>query len=133
MPMPDSDDELHFLREEVTNLRQAVESDPGNVDLRLLLVSRLLEVDQPQGAWHNCLFILKRHPDNIPALRLAKKSSEAAGAGYRAQEYVERLADLLATPNERIGSSGNRMRLIRGGREDSGKTRRPPERTRKLS
>lgn len=111
------EEELKALRKEVKELRQAIARSPENVDLRLLLISRLLEVDQPQGAWHNCLYVLKKHPNNVPALRLAKKAAETVGAQGRAQEYVRRLTDLLSTGTERRGR-GAGLRLIRGGRED---------------
>lgn len=112
------DEELKALRKEVKELRQAVVESPDDADLRLLLVSRLLEVDQPQGAWHNCIYLLKRDPNNIPALRLAKKAAETVGARDRAGEYIERLADLLSTDVEHQGPGGNSLRLIRGGRKD---------------
>lgn len=113
------EEELKALRKEVKELRQAVVDSPADVDLRLLLISRLLEVDQPQGAWHNCIFLLKKDPNNIPALSLAKKAAEIVGARDRADEYTERLTDLLSTDTERRGPGGTSLRLIRGGREDT--------------
>lgn len=127
------EEELKVLRKEVKGLRKAVELSPADVDLRLLLISRLLEVDQPQGAWHNCIYLLKQDPNNIPALRLAKKAAETVGAKYRADEYVERLTQLLSTDTERRSPGGNLFRLIRGGREDSGKIRLTDEHQDKLS
>lgn len=125
------EEELKALHKEVKALRKAVEENPDDVDLRLLLISRLLEGDQPQGAWHNCLYLLKRDPNNIPALRLAKKAAETVGARYRAEEYVGKLAELLST-STRKGPEGALWHLIRGGREDSGKIRLPASRRRKL-
>lgn len=120
--MAASDDDQE-MKGEIRRLREAVEKDPEDVELRLALVSRLLEDGQPQGAWHNCLYVLGRYPNHVKALGLAKKAAETVGAHERAEEYVGRLAALLSTSTRGRPSEGPVLRLIRGGREDTGKIR----------
>lgn len=117
------DDERESLGEEIKRLREAVERDPDDVELRLALVSRLLEDDQPQGAWHNCLYVLGKYPNHVEALGLAKRAAETVGAHERAEEYIGRLAALLSTSTRKGRGDGPDLRLIRGGREDTGKIR----------
>jgi Tfp pilus assembly protein PilF len=122
-PVMAAGDEDQEIEKEIRRLREAVERDPDDVELRLALVARLLEADQPQGAWHNCLYVLGRDPNHVQALGLAKKAAETAGASERAEEYVARLAALLSTPARSSRGDGPLLRLIRGGREDTGKIR----------
>ena len=103
-------------------LRRAVAAAPDDVALRLRLVSRLLEMELPQDAWHHCLRILKDDPGHFQALRLACKAAAAAGAPGRAEEYVAKLGALMdeLPGGRRFNIRGVPLRLIRGGREDSG-------------
>ena len=117
--MDRSDDEHARLLQEIRGLRKAVESSPGDIELRLRLVHHLLEADQPQGAWHNCIYILNERPNHVEALGLAKKAAETVGAHERAEEYVARLAELMSTSPAKSRQGGPVLRLIRGGREDT--------------
>ncbi len=114
--MSDDDERRESLLQEVKTLRQEVARAPGDVDLRLRLISLQLSADQPQSAWHNSLHILKDDPDHVEALRLAKQAAESVGHG-RAREYAARLHQLTsAPPGKRRGVA---LRLIRGGRDAS--------------
>lgn len=107
--------------EELKALRRAVTAAPGDVDLRLRLISRFLEAERPQDAWHHCIRILNREPAHVEALRLARQAAAAAGSPRRAEEYAEQLAALAAEPRlARVP-----LRLVRGGREDSGESLPP--------
>ncbi len=112
-------------KEEIKALRKAVKDAPDDVGLRLRLVEMLLDADQPQGAWHQCIRVLNKDPGHTRALRLAHKAAVAVGAERRAAEYAGKLADMQADGPEASGRwflvNGVPLRLIQGGREDSGK------------
>lgn len=114
--------------QKLKGLRRAVADHPEDVDLRLELIAELLAVDHPQSAWHHCLRILNGDPEHLEALRRAREAAAAAGWPNRADEYGE-LLDVLnpaengtpPKPDERqVRVKGRILRVIEGGREDSG-------------
>lgn len=69
-------------------LKSAVESDGGNIALRLHYAGMLLEAGQPKDALAQCQHVLASNPDHRDALELAAKSADGAqdpikAAGYR--------------------------------------------------
>ncbi len=116
---------MAVTKQEINALRKAVKDAPDDVEQRLRLVAMLLDADQPQGAWHQCIRILKEDPGHTRALRLAHRAAVAVGAERRAAQYAGKLADLQADEPEASGRwfliKGVPLKLIQGGREDSGK------------
>ncbi|MEX2242660.1 MAG: AAA family ATPase [Fimbriimonadaceae bacterium] len=68
-------------------LKSAVESDGGNVALRLHYAGMLLEAGQPADALAQCQTVLASNPDHRDALELAAKAADEAQDPIRAAGY----------------------------------------------
>lgn len=123
---PDSWDELQ-------ELRISLSRRPADIALRLRYTRRLLELDHPQDAWHQCARLLHENPRHIEALELAQESAAACGVRHRAEEYAGRLEAARAGRNwqpprpqpppppaqKTYRIKGRSLRLIRGGQDRS--------------
>src|SRR4051794_11020757 len=84
----------------VAALRGALDTQPGNVALRLHLAGVLID-DDAAGALDQCVAALAVQPDNGDALTLAARAAAAAGDGDRASRFGRMAAALGTSPADR--------------------------------
>ena len=81
----------------VEAISAAVAENPENTELRLHLARLLLDGNRAAEALQHCQTLLDSRPDELSALRLAGRASEALGDMEKAGRF-RRLADALSPP-----------------------------------
>jgi AAA+ superfamily predicted ATPase len=75
-------------------IASAVDASPGNIPLRLHLVSLLMQAERAAEALSHCTVILESEPAHLDALDAAARAATAIGESGRAQGYRQLLQAL---------------------------------------
>jgi SpoVK/Ycf46/Vps4 family AAA+-type ATPase len=79
----------------VDAISTAITAEPENIQLRLHLAMLLLDNSNPAESLQHCQKILDTRPDDVPALMLAARASQALGDAEKAGRF-KRMADAMS-------------------------------------
>lgn len=102
--LPHIVDKANEQRSVIAILRNALATDPENVELRVHLAALCLEAGEAQETLDHVLTVLQLEPDNIGALQYAAQAAELLGQDDKAAGY-KRLLSALTKKEQGVRST----------------------------